>query len=215
MTDTDTTTRRPALQITDEASGATYYVELVARGETYGPGDDEAPYPLVLFFAGDHEDYDMLLGARRLRDVQHPGGHFANGQPIEFPSLRDPESIPPQTADAIRSWITSTTYEFACQNAATDQGLDPIMSTLAAAGVEYSLDQTGGYCMAVSVRVIGGTYVLSNDGEVFVGWYPGEEHWLETDEDDVTGWNPIDPSALALWAHTVARLQTATIGNVK
>lgn len=54
------------------------------------------------------------------------------------------------------------TYEEACVAAATDQGLDPIVAALEAAGVPVSVEQTGGFCMVA--------YVYGeSDGPVSVG----------------------------------------------
>src|SRR3974390_3193759 len=58
---------------------------------------------------------------------------------------------------AIMGCVTTTRngadmdYEAACKRAATDQGLDPVLSLLTGAGVPNSLDQTGGFCMAVHI----------------------------------------------------------------
>ena len=53
------------------------------------------------------------------------------------------------------------TYEEACIEATTHQGLDPIVDTLRAAGIPHAVDQTGGFCMVVNVPLNeGGTSYL-------------------------------------------------------
>lgn len=43
------------------------------------------------------------------------------------------------------------TYEQACEEAATARGLDPATDALRAAGMPFTVDQTGGFCMMVRV----------------------------------------------------------------
>ena len=43
------------------------------------------------------------------------------------------------------------TYEEACEQAATAQGLDPATEALRAAGMPFTVDQTGGFCMMIRV----------------------------------------------------------------
>lgn len=42
-------------------------------------------------------------------------------------------------------------YERTCRIAATEQGLDPIIETLRAAGIPAVVEQTGGFCMVASI----------------------------------------------------------------
>lgn len=109
------------------------------------------------------------------------------------------------------------TYEETCKRAATNQGFDPIMETLAAAGVEYSLDQTGGFCMAVSVPVPGGAYVFGSDftlegqGHVDMGFFPGAS-WYDGENypEDPDVWE-LTKDALKAFAHVAARAQLAVV----
>jgi hypothetical protein len=75
-------------------------------------------------------------------------------------------------------------YDERCRRAATAQGLDPITEALASAGVEFAVEQTGGFCMAITVRHDGGTWAVTNDeGTIIAGWYPGDE-WTEGPEEE-------------------------------
>ena len=47
-------------------------------------------------------------------------------------------------------------YAARCAHATTSQGLDPIIDVLRAAGIPYTVDQTGGFCMCVRVPLIEG-----------------------------------------------------------
>jgi hypothetical protein len=58
----------------------------------------------------------------------------------------------------------TTTYEEACRVQATAQGLDPIMEALAAKHVTYTLEQTGGFVMVVTVALpVGDTLVITHE----------------------------------------------------
>lgn len=83
-------------------------------------------------------------------------------------------------------------YAAACQDAATRQGLDTLADALDTAGVEYVIEQTGGFCMALTVRGVPGVVVATYDADTnttdpatFPGWltgyYPGDE-WTEGGE---------------------------------
>jgi hypothetical protein len=52
-------------------------------------------------------------------------------------------------------------YEDACACAATAQGLDPIADVLRAAGIPFTIDQTGGFTMCIRVP-------MTEDGRQFV-----------------------------------------------
>lgn len=60
-------------------------------------------------------------------------------------------------------------YAARCAKAATDQGLDPLTAALVAAGIAYDVEQTGGFCMVVTVRGIldgdEGTFTLTATDE--------------------------------------------------
>lgn len=82
------------------------------------------------------------------------------------------------------------TYAEACERATTDQGLDPIVAALTAAGVPAGVDQTGGFCMCASVYAADdrNEYLYITSGEQWNGgdgWlvchYLG---WNDEDEDD-------------------------------
>ena len=70
-------------------------------------------------------------------------------------------------------------YEAACRKAATDQGLDPLTAALGAAGVGFAVEQTGGFCMAVTVPAEDGTWAVTDDGCWYLGWYQGDA-WSES-----------------------------------
>jgi hypothetical protein len=42
-------------------------------------------------------------------------------------------------------------YDARCKSATTAQGLDPLIEVLTEQGVEFSLEQTGGFCMVVYI----------------------------------------------------------------
>lgn len=102
-------------------------------------------------------------------------------------------------------------FHAACKQAATDQGLDVITIVLAAAGVAYDLDQTGGFTMAVTVPVNSGTYALTNDSidpddesNLLIGFYAGNA-WNEMGDPEFLSTTNHD--GIHAWAHTVAALQ--------
>jgi len=64
--------------------------------------------------------------------------------------------------------VTEFTYEEACALAATEQGLGPAHDILVAGGLEVSLAQTGGMCMAIEVKG-DGFYIMVTDGEEWTG----------------------------------------------
>lgn len=94
-------------------------------------------------------------------------------------------------------------YDDACKAATTRQGLDPVIAALDAAGVRFTVEQTGGFCMVVTVPAPDGTYALTVDtpGLVLRGFFPGDA-WQETGEslsDD-----DLDPERFAAWVAAMA-----------
>lgn len=75
-------------------------------------------------------------------------------------------------------------YDAACRKATTDQGLDPVIEALRAAGIPHELEQSGGYTMVVTVKVSEGMYAITNDGGFLLGHYPGDSLY-GVDEGDV------------------------------
>jgi hypothetical protein len=81
--------------------------------------------------------------------------------------------------------------------AATTQGLDPIMADLNNAGIKWSLEQTGGYCMVVTVPGTlhdeAGTFTITAGSDYpaeweqepvwLVGFHPGRA-WQDGPEGD-------------------------------
>jgi hypothetical protein len=63
----------------------------------------------------------------------------------------------------------------ACRNATTEQGLDPVVEALTAAGIGSDVEQTGGLTMVVTVKALYGTFGVTaeTDGYYVLGWYPG------------------------------------------
>lgn len=59
----------------------------------------------------------------------------------------------------------SIDYAAACQTAASRQGLDPLTDALKVAGIRYDVEQTGGFCMVVTVRNESGVVAAICDGE--------------------------------------------------
>lgn len=75
-------------------------------------------------------------------------------------------------------------YDNACERAATEQGLDPLIAALTAAGVEHRVEQTGGLTMAVTHRSHYGTwafrmYQQRNGGFTYEGNFYADEDWSE------------------------------------
>lgn len=74
-------------------------------------------------------------------------------------------------------------YDEACTEATTDQGLDQVIKALEDAGISPGLEQTGGFCMVVTVAHDNGTWAITNENhkvrdEPLVGWYPADS-WTE------------------------------------
>lgn len=104
-------------------------------------------------------------------------------------------------------------YDADCRTAATRQGLDPLTEALAAANVPHTVEQTGGFCMAVVVPAAdGGTYAAISDHPEprpwAVGFYPGDT-WTEglSADDDVTDYPPLDTTTVV----DLLRLRPSTI----
>lgn len=76
-------------------------------------------------------------------------------------------------------------YEGACTRATTRQGLDPMVEALTAAGVTHAVEQTGGFCMVVTVTHPTGTWGVVDDGGWYAVWYPDDTwHTGEADIDE-------------------------------
>jgi len=94
-------------------------------------------------------------------------------------------------------------YDAACRDAATRQGLDPITEALGDAGVAHAVEQTGGFCMVVTVPEPDGTYAITaeEDGSVYRCWFPGTS-WhdgAETDAHEVV----LTAAQFASWVRTL------------
>jgi hypothetical protein len=97
-------------------------------------------------------------------------------------------------------------YDAACERAATNQGLDPVMEALRAADIKYNLEQTGGFCMVVTVDVWDtvwraegervGTIAITADGGYLIGYYPGNM-WREGPHEDAELTTVPTPQAVA------------------
>lgn len=79
------------------------------------------------------------------------------------------------------------TYEEECRAATAEQGLDPIIAALGAANLKCHVEQTGGYCMVVTVlrgsAIFGITpsEVGSADRPWLLVYYPTTEDWESGD----------------------------------
>ena len=74
-------------------------------------------------------------------------------------------------------------YDEACKAAATAQGLDPVLEALRDKRL-VELEQTGGFCMAVTVGYENGTWAITAEGSTYYAyWYPGET-WHEGPAED-------------------------------
>lgn len=101
-------------------------------------------------------------------------------------------------------------YDANCKAAATDQGLDPITEILTAAGVEFYVENTGGWCMCVVIPAPNGVYAMGGDvhlhydptSTVGLTFYPGS-NWYEGESEGET-WT-LTAESLALWAHSIAQ----------
>jgi hypothetical protein len=90
-----------------------------------------------------------------------------------------------------------TDYDKACADAATAQGLRPIIDALAAAGIDHEVEQTGGWVMVVTVPTPdGSTYAITHgstttgaDGYLvcrYTDWQGGEDEGTEVGDDMTT-----------------------------
>lgn len=57
-------------------------------------------------------------------------------------------------------------YDKACENAATGQGLDPMTERLTREGIAHRVDQTGGFCMVIAVPVGNERYRIPDTAEI-------------------------------------------------
>lgn len=74
-------------------------------------------------------------------------------------------------------------YDEKCAAATKAQGLEPVMDALEEARVVHGVEQTGGFCMAVTVPQLGGTWAIVKDGAYICVWYPGDT-WREGPAED-------------------------------
>lgn len=100
-------------------------------------------------------------------------------------------------------------YDAAVAAATTSQGLDPLAYLLTVAGVDHVIEQTGGFCMVLTVTTDDGTYAVIQDGEGpsdwMVGFHAGDSwHDADADPDDA------DYAFGLTLDETVARLKAAT-----
>ena len=70
-------------------------------------------------------------------------------------------------------------YDAACAAAATRQGLDPVTTMLDTNRIGHAVEQTGGFCMVVTIPARnGGTLAVTQDGPddapYLMGFFPGE-----------------------------------------
>lgn len=96
-------------------------------------------------------------------------------------------------------------YEQACIDAATRQGLDPITAALDEAGVLYAVEQTGGFCMVVTINQPDGTFVMTaeDDGQVLRGWFTGST-WHDGPAEDSDD-RVLTMEEFGAWATDLAR----------
>jgi hypothetical protein len=97
-------------------------------------------------------------------------------------------------------------YERRCQAAATAQGLDPLTEALSAAGIEHAVEQTGGFCMVVTVTARGCVLAMTQDGAVepwLLGLYTAKQWAGEGDTD-----GPFLEATAPTVGHLVERVRT-------
>lgn len=78
-------------------------------------------------------------------------------------------------------------YDAACLNAATAQGLAPVLNALTVAGIDHTLEQTGGFTMVVTVKAPTGIFGITasddQDNMFLLGFYPGTS-WSDNEGCD-------------------------------
>ena len=79
----------------------------------------------------------------------------------------------------------SLDYDKACKDAATRQGLDPVLAAFKEADVPCTLEQTGGFTMVVTVSCPEGTFAVIDDGGYLLGMYP-HTTWQDGTLDEPT-----------------------------
>lgn len=87
----------------------------------------------------------------------------------------------------------SEKYEAACKEAATRQGLDPIVAALQQAGLKVVVEQTGGFCMVATVYVEGGHWGVTADGTEparpwLLCWYDDDKPDDEWTSEEDAAW---------------------------
>lgn len=86
-------------------------------------------------------------------------------------------------------------YFARCAEAATRQGLDPMIERLELEDVEHFVEQTGGFVMVITVRRHDGCFGIARDGARWMlAWYEGDAFdesreesalWTDLTEDEV------------------------------
>ena len=75
-------------------------------------------------------------------------------------------------------------YPESYRTASEHQGLRPLAEALDAKGVGYTLEQTGGWTMVLTMPGAGGTWAATDDGVWLLGFFPGNTWWAgDRDED--------------------------------
>ncbi|MGH2684792.1 MAG: hypothetical protein ACRDJP_04920 [Actinomycetota bacterium] len=74
----------------------------------------------------------------------------------------------------------SRTYEDACRDAATAQGLDPIAERLATEGIPYTVEQTGGFVMLIRIPLAEPTWLAVTASDD----HPDDSRYLVRYHDD-------------------------------
>ena len=79
-------------------------------------------------------------------------------------------------------------YFARCAEAATRQGLDPMIERLELEDIEHFVEQTGGFVMVITVRRDTGCYGIARDGarSWLLAWYEGDA--FDTSEQEAQFW---------------------------
>ena len=184
-----------------DTNGAAWSLRLVGPLETYGIEHLIADGPLVEFYAGDDaDDPDALVGRRDLADVKAAAV-------LWFGIGRDAVSIGGDALADVKAWLVGVVYDDQCRYAATRQGLDPLADALRAAGVEFNIEQTGGFTMVLTARTALGVFTMTDDGAIVVGLSTARE-WYDVGGDSIRDWT-VSPEGFARFATLIATMQAA------
>lgn len=79
-----------------------------------------------------------------------------------------------------------TTFDEAYAKAADAQGLTPMIEALRDEGIDYQIEQTGGWCMALVVPHghLGNWAIVADGDEWFPGWFPANS-WHDGEQEPV------------------------------